>query len=93
MSSRRLSTRGWVGLMCGIGISGMVALRSIGWLSSLGGGSEVGVGDWGEVLAAGCAGGVWVATAGGGGGEAGAARGAGGDTAMAAGGEFTIMEG
>ena len=71
----------------------MVALRSIGWLSSLGGGSEVGVGDWGEVVAAGCAGGVWVATAGGGGGGAGAARGAGGDTAMAAGGGFTLMEG
>ena len=44
--------------MCGIGISGMVALRSIGWLSSLGGGSEVGVGDWGGMLSAGCVDGV-----------------------------------
>ena len=43
VSSRRLSTRGWE--RRGLGASGMVALRSTGWMSSLGGGSKVGVGD------------------------------------------------
>ena len=42
-SSRRLSTRGWE--RRGIGASGMVALRFTGWMSLLGGGSEVGGGD------------------------------------------------
>ena len=53
VSSRRLSTRGW--MRRGAGTSGMVALRSTGWMSSLGGGSEVGGGDSGDMLAAGCA--------------------------------------
>ena len=53
VSSRRLSTRGWMGR--GAGTSGMVALRSTEWMSSLGGGSEVGGGDSGDMLAAGCA--------------------------------------
>ena len=53
VSSRRLSTRGW--MRRGAGTSGMVALRSTEWMSSLGGGSEVGGGDSGDMLAAGCA--------------------------------------
>ena len=53
VSSRRLSTRGW--MRRGAGTSGMVALRSTELMSSLGGGSEVGGGDSGDMLAAGCA--------------------------------------
>ena len=53
VSSHRLSTRGW--MRRGAGTFGMVALRSTDWMSLLGGGSEVGGGDSGDMLAAGCA--------------------------------------